>query len=98
MTPLMFELPVAWLWTVPVALAILTCYFWSLHRRGYARRQKLVLLTLRGVTLLLLLLLIARPIWVAPPEEEEDLAPREVVVLLDHNQAAGISRIHPQVL
>ena len=69
MTRLMFELPVAWLWTVPVALAILTFYFWSLHRRGYTRRQKQILLTLRGVTLLLLLLMIARPIWVEPEEE-----------------------------
>ncbi len=90
MTRLMFELPGTWLWTVPVVLAILAFYFWSLHRRGYTRRQKWVLLSLRSVTLLLLLLLIARPLWVEPEEEEEEAAPREVVLLVDRSASMSL--------
>ncbi|MCO6454572.1 MAG: hypothetical protein J5I93_04570 [Pirellulaceae bacterium] len=84
-----FEAPGMWLWAVPLALAALGLFGWSLAARGYAIRRVLILVALRGLTGVLLLLLLARPVWVAQRDEEP--RQRKVVVLLDRSASMSLT-------
>lgn len=84
---LLFELPLAWLLFVPLAVMV-GLAAWRQRRRGLARSQIAALSALRAGALLLLVFLAALPVWVE--REPPAAASRPVMLLLDRSESMSL--------
>ncbi len=85
---LVFDYPMGWQISLPLACAALLLWGWAQHRRGLGWWPIITLTALRGIAMLLMVFLLARPVWIA---KQPPLSPnRSVVLLLDRSESMSL--------
>ena len=84
---IVFQLPVAWVGALPVAL-LLAVAVWRHRKRGFSFRRVLALAILRGIPFLVLVFLAARPVRVT--KASSSASARPVMVLVDRSESMSL--------